>query len=231
LIGADRKSSADSQKAMVGKAACLANDVIFGWSASADENKKQATDLVNRALSRGAADVRAHSVKGSILLFGQPADALAAYNLALEINPNFHTAHAGRAVALILSGRAREAVSPLELALRISPRDPAASLWLWELCVAHLHLRQYEEAIEQCSRSVNMNGANFKAYISLISAYGSTGQMEKARQALAQLDKTHPNFTLQLYRRVAYAFSSDPEYRRGVDDILDGLRKGGIPEQ
>jgi TolB-like protein/DNA-binding winged helix-turn-helix (wHTH) protein len=33
------------------------------------------------------------------------------------------------------------------------------------LCVAHLHLRQYEEAIEQCSRSLNI-GANFQAYIS-----------------------------------------------------------------
>jgi TolB-like protein len=50
------------------------------------------------------------------------------------------------------------------------------------LCVAHLHLRQYEEAIEQCSRSLNMISANFQAYISLISAYGSTGQMEKARE-------------------------------------------------
>jgi TolB-like protein len=34
------------------------------------------------------------------------------------------------------------------------------------LCVAHLHLRQYEEATEQCSRSLNMIGANFQAYIS-----------------------------------------------------------------
>ncbi|MGV7215555.1 winged helix-turn-helix domain-containing protein [Bradyrhizobium sp. UFLA05-112] len=33
------------------------------------------------------------------------------------------------------------------------------------LCIAHLHLRQYEEAIEQCSRSLNI-GANFQAYVS-----------------------------------------------------------------
>jgi TolB-like protein/DNA-binding winged helix-turn-helix (wHTH) protein len=72
------------------------------------------------------------------------------------------------------------------------------------LCIAHLHLRQYEEAIEQCSRSLNMIDSNFQAYmISLIPAYGSTGQMEKAREPLVQLNKTHPKFTLQLYRRVA----------------------------
>ncbi|MGY8662724.1 winged helix-turn-helix domain-containing protein [Bradyrhizobium sp. UFLA05-109] len=33
------------------------------------------------------------------------------------------------------------------------------------LCIAHLHLRQYEAAIEQCSRSLNI-GANFQAYMS-----------------------------------------------------------------
>jgi TolB-like protein/DNA-binding winged helix-turn-helix (wHTH) protein len=42
------------------------------------------------------------------------------------------------------------------------------------LCVAHLHLRQHQEAIEPCSRSLNMIGANVEAYMSLISAYGST---------------------------------------------------------
>lgn len=33
------------------------------------------------------------------------------------------------------------------------------------LCVAHLHLRQYEEAIEQCSRSLNV-GANHQPHVS-----------------------------------------------------------------
>lgn len=33
------------------------------------------------------------------------------------------------------------------------------------LCVAHLHLRQYEEALEKCSRSLNI-GANLQAYTS-----------------------------------------------------------------
>jgi TolB-like protein/DNA-binding winged helix-turn-helix (wHTH) protein len=44
------------------------------------------------------------------------------------------------------------------------------------LCVAHLHLRQYEEAIEPCSRALNMTGAKVEAYISLVSTYSSTGK-------------------------------------------------------
>ncbi|CCE11494.1 hypothetical protein BRAS3843_700008 [Bradyrhizobium sp. STM 3843] len=49
------------------------------------------------------------------------------------------------------------------------------------LCVAYLHLRQYEEAVEPCSRSLNMTGVDFQPYPDLISAYRPTGQMEKAR--------------------------------------------------
>lgn len=41
------------------------------------------------------------------------------------------------------------------------------------LCVAHLHLRQYNEANEPCSRSLNMTGAGLQAYMSLVSARGS----------------------------------------------------------
>jgi TolB-like protein/DNA-binding winged helix-turn-helix (wHTH) protein len=41
------------------------------------------------------------------------------------------------------------------------------------LCVAHLHLRQYEEAIEPCGRALNMIGSDVQTYVSLISAYGS----------------------------------------------------------
>ena len=49
------------------------------------------------------------------------------------------------------------------------------------LCVAYLHLRHYEEAVEPCSRSLNMTGVDFQSDMGLISAYRPTGPMEKAR--------------------------------------------------
>jgi adenylate cyclase len=229
----------DNVEAMIGKATCLAVDAIFAFSASVVEDKKQATDLIDKALSKNPGRALAHSVKGDILIFGHPEEALAEYNIALELNPNQQNAYAGKAVALMATGRAREAVSPLQLALRISPRDPLAFLFTWQLCNVHLHLRQYEEAIDQCGRSIILNNSYPPAYLGLVSAYGSTGQMDQAHQALSELDKRfvgkygqhYPNFTVQLLRQLTYAFSSNPQYRREIDDILDGLRKGGVPER
>lgn len=211
--------------AMIGRAWCLALDVLFGWSASVVEDKKKASDLIDRALSKRPASAVAYVVKGDILRFGNPEEALSEYDAALEINPNFPGAYAGKANALIISGRAREAFSPLQLALRLSPKDPVAVSWHFQLCHAHLHLQEYKEAIEECRRTINMNKSSWNAYVDLISAYGTTGQLEQARQTLAELNKIRPDFTVQSFRQFGYAYSSNPQFRREFDDILDGLRK------
>jgi Flp pilus assembly protein TadD len=156
---------------------------------------------------------------------------LAEYDAALEIDPNDPTAYGSRAISLIVSGRAREGFSPAQLALRLSPRDPLAFQWRYWLCHAHLHLHEYGEAIDECRRSVNLNNLHWYPHVDLVSAYGTTGQLEQARKALAELNKVRPNFTVQAYGQLAYAFSTNPQFRREIDDILDGLRKGGVPEQ
>src|SRR6516162_9993238 len=43
----------DNLEAMIGKAACLANDAAFGWSVSPFEDKEQATNLIDRAGATG----------------------------------------------------------------------------------------------------------------------------------------------------------------------------------
>ena len=221
----------DNVEAMVGKARCLAADVNNRWSASVVEDKKQAIDIIDRVLSKSSASASAHTTKGSILLFGHPEEALAEYDAALEIDPNNPAVYGAKATALIGSGRAREAFSPAQLALRLSPRDPFAFLWRYWLCHAHLHLHQYGEAIEECRRSVNLNNLYWYAYVDLISAYGAMGQLEQARQSLTELNKLRPDFTIQWYRDLGYSISSNPQFRREFDDIVDGLRKGGVREQ
>ena len=76
-----------------------------------------------------------------------------------------------------------------------------------------------------------MNSVYWFAYIDLVSAYGATGQLEQAQLSLTELNKIRPDFTIQWYREFGYALSSNPQFRREIDDILDGLRKGGVREQ
>ncbi|GAA0005752.1 MULTISPECIES: tetratricopeptide repeat protein [Bradyrhizobium] len=196
------------------------------------EDKEIATDLIDRALAKSSSNALAYVVKGDTLrVFGRPEEALPEYDAALEINPNFPIAYAQKGLALILSGRAREAFSPLQLALRLSPKDPIAVSWYYNLCHAHLHLQEYEEATKDCRRVININNAFWYAYVDLVSAYGASGQLEPARQSLTELNKIRPDFTIQWFREFGYGYSSNPQFRREFDEILDGLRKGGVREQ
>ncbi|WP_441232480.1 tetratricopeptide repeat protein [Bradyrhizobium sp. 1200_D9_N1_1] len=222
----------DNVDAMIAKAWCLAIAAGFRWSTSMAEDKEIATDLIDRALAKSSSNALAYVVKGDTLrVFGRPEEALPEYDAALEINPNFPIAYAQKGLALILSGRAREAFSPLQLALRLSPKDPIAVSWYYNLCHAHLHLQEYEEATKDCRRVININNAFWYAYVDLVSAYGASGQLEPARQSLTELNKIRPDFTIQWFREFGYGYSSNPQFRREFDEILDGLRKGGVREQ
>jgi adenylate cyclase len=216
--------------AMLGKAWCVTIDVFNGWSTSVVEDKKRATKLIDQVLAKRPATANAHIAKGNILSYGNPEGALPEYDAALEIDPNSPVAYASKGIALVTAGRAR-AFSPVQIALRLSPKDPAAGAWHFFLCHAHVHVHQYNEAVEECRRSINLNKLNWFPYVDLISAYGATGQLEMAQQMLAELNAIRPNFTVQWFHQVGYARSSNPQFRREYDDILDGLRKAGVREQ
>ena len=217
--------------AMLGKAWCIASDVLNGWSTSVMGDKTIATNLVDQVLVKRAASANAHITKGNILIYGNPEDALSEYDAALEIDPNSPIAYASKGIALVTAGRAREAFSPVQIALRLSPKDPAAGIWHFFLCHAHVHVHQYNEAIEECRRSINLNKLFSMPYADLVSACGATGQLELAQQMLAELNAIRPDFTVQWSRQMGYARSSNSQFRREYDDILDGLRKAGVREQ
>ena len=221
----------DNIDAMLGKASCIARDVINGWSTSVVEDKKMAIKLIDQVLAKRPATASAHIVKGNILNYGNPQEALPEYDAALEIDPNSPGAYAHKGIALITAGRAREAFSPVQIALRLSPKDPSAGAWRFFLCHAHVHLHQYNEGIEECRRSINLNKMDWFPNVDLISAYGATGQLEMAQQMLAELNAIRPDFTVQWFHQIGYARSNNPQFRREYDDILEGLRKAGVREQ
>ena len=140
----------DNIDAMIGKSWCLAIIVISQWSVSVEDDLRVASDLIDQGLAKRPSSALAHVVKGEVLRFGHPEAAIAEYDAALEIDPNYPPAYFYKGSALTLAGRAREALSQLQTALRVSPKDPLAAGMRFTLCQAHLQLREYAEAIDEC---------------------------------------------------------------------------------
>jgi adenylate cyclase len=222
----------DNVNALVGKTWCLVVNLFNQWSASAETDKRYAAELIDRALAKQPRSALAHTVKGETIRFGNPEAAIAEYDAALQIDPNYPPAYLSKGSALILSGRAREAFSPVQIALRLSPKDPLAFNMHYQVCHAHLHLREYAEAIDECRQSIILNKEFWYAYPDLVVGYSETGQAEQARQALAALYQIRPEFTVQRFQQLAFTLSSNPQFRKEFDEILvEGMRTAGVREQ
>jgi adenylate cyclase len=141
-------------------------------------------------------------------------------------------AYLHKGIELTELGRAREAVAAHQIALRLSPKDPLAPNMHYSLCHAHLHIREYAEAIDECRRAINLNETLWYAYVDLVVAYGATGQPEQSRRALADLYRVRPDFTIEGFQQLAFSFSPNAQFRKEFTEILiDGLRKTGAKEQ
>jgi tetratricopeptide (TPR) repeat protein len=171
----------------------------------------------------------AHYTKGLLLRTQKQFEpAIGEFETAINNDRNLAAAYAQMGFTKILVGRSQEALAPVEMAIRLSPRDPLMNIWFYDLCHARTHLGHDDEAIEWCRKSIATSPFWF-AYIDLISAYGWKGRKEDARAAIAELNKLMPNYTVT--RWAHEGFSDNPVFLAQYQRIIEGLRKAGLPEE
>ena len=125
--------------------------------------------------------------------------------------------------------RAEDGFPGLETAFRLSPRDPGVPIWQQLVCVLHNFLAQWEQAIEWCDKARAGAPDNWLPLVHLAAANAWAGHDKEAKEAVAQLQKLSPGFTVQKYAGIRR--SDDPTYTAQRARIFEGLRKAGLPEQ
>ncbi|MGY8631371.1 adenylate/guanylate cyclase domain-containing protein [Bradyrhizobium sp. 14AA] len=219
-------------KALVGLADTLAIQVNYRWTDAPADKLQRAENAVDQVLARFPSDAMAHFVKGEIQRAkGRNLDAaVSAYTAAIGINPSLAPAHGALGAAKIRVGRSAEAFAPLQMAIRLSPRDPLLSTWYFYACHAHSHLAQYDEAIDWCSRSITVNPF-WIAYADLAAANAWTGREPEALAAISELRRLRPNYTVALWLQDGSAWSDNVVFLAEFERIAEGLRKAGLPER
>jgi adenylate cyclase len=183
----------------------------------------RALELAETAVHLDPRLPQARAQLGHVLLYkGEHDAAIAEFERAFEINPNFIDHR--YAQALMFAGEPARAIEVLELNMRLDPFQPLlyATSWLGQ---ANFSLKRYGEAVrlfrEAASRLPNLQWP----HTMLASAYAQSGQLEEARKAAAEVLRINPGFTIDGYKRLmVYKDPKDAEHR------LDGLRKAGLPE-
>ena len=189
----------------------------------------RAEDWAERAVVADPGNSAAHMAKALVLFAKrQWSQAVAEADAAIADDPNNAEAHAARSFWKLYLGRAEEGFSGLETALRLSPRDPRVPLWQANVCYLHNYLAQWEQAIEWCEKAVASAPENLFAWVHLAAANAWAGHDKQAREALAQLQKVYPSYTVQSYAGTHY--SDNLTFNAQRARILEGLRKAGLPE-
>ena len=154
--------------------------------------------------------------------------AISQAEAALADDPNYADAHANLSFWNVFLGHSEDGFAGLETALRLSPRDPNVSWWQFYMCHAHTHLAQWEQAIEWCGKSIASGNASSFPFVDLAAANAWAGHDKEAKEAVAQLRKLYPDFTVQSWAGIHW--SDDPTFNAEYQRIVEGLRKAGLPE-
>jgi adenylate cyclase len=185
-----------------------------------------AAEEARKALRLDEQDAWAHMSHGMVLFrMRRPAEAERAYRRALELNPSFALAHATLGWLLAVRGANEEAVKSAERALRLSPSDPRVGATASHVITfARFSAQQYSDCVASARELIERYPQYHPARYVLISAAAMNGDIDMASEALADLLRLQPDFSLAWLAEVM------PWTGEIGDRLLEGWRKAGVPE-
>src|SRR5262249_48674859 len=150
---------------------------------------------------------------------------------ALTLDRNLAGAHAVVGYGKIHIGRAEDTEAHVDEALRLSPLDTMAYVWMHTVGTASLHLGDYEQAIAWFRRSTEANRNLPATSFSLAAAFALLGRLNDAHSSVKAGLALNPTLTVSRLRATWTARSDNSTFLTGVERILDGMRRAGLPEQ
>ena len=188
-----------------------------------------AETAATKALSLAPNHARAHYILGmAYALSNRVARGIAECERALALDRNLVSAHAAIGMAKYAIGRGTETEAHVREALRLSPHDPSAYMWISYAGTAKLWQGADAEAVAWYRRSVEANRNYPLSHFYLAVALAYIGELDDARAAVQAGLAVHPSFTINRYR--ASAHCDHPAYLAGRERTYEGMRLAGVPE-
>ena len=200
------------------------NNVIWGYSADPQFDRKEAVRLSRLALSvdDGDPETLAIAAVTSAYMIGDSDNEIEIVDRAVALNPNSYQAWNCRGWVYKIAGLPEEAIRSFERIIPMSPVDPTLFVAFGGMGLAFLELRRFDEAIVAGKKALRLNSSYAAAYRCLASAFAHLGRDADAREATMRLVELDPTFTISGY--VARGGQSNSKL------LIDGLRKAGLNE-
>ena len=157
----------------------------------ASEARERAQAAVDKALELDPRLAEGHATLGLLEFYynWNWPKAEQEFRQAIQLNPNYATAHQWYSGYLTAMGRFQEAAEEADLASQLDPLSLAIST---ELATKYYYAQQYDRAIEINTKSLEMDPNFLPAHLALASEYEAEGKQEEAqREVNAALQLSH----------------------------------------
>jgi adenylate cyclase len=197
---------------------------------------ERADAMVSKALALDPNYADAHAAKAWILWRKRRLDeAILEDERALTLNPAFLDAYVNMGLVYRTLGRFEESLGFFEKAIRQSPNDPDVHVSYAIKAGDHVALKQYGQAVESARRAITISPNFALAHWYLITALVQTGQDLQAHEALRRY-LTLPGVPVTaaaLKQETAKYVNErdDPRYVEKWDELVEDMRKAGLPEK
>jgi TolB-like protein/class 3 adenylate cyclase/tetratricopeptide (TPR) repeat protein len=221
-----------SARALAGLADALLDSVVtWDEDPTVPAKLRRAEELITRAELLRPDHMRVMGSRVYLLgMQGRHAEVIPAAQRTIEAYPNLGAPHLWMGVCLTQMGRAAEAVTAFEQAIRISPRSPYIHARYLLLGMALIRLGRYDEAIPCLQKSLAIHPNNSprnrgNTYAAIAAAQALAGHIEEARKSATEASRAWPTLTVRGYCR---SNAANPVTVAQTARIREGLRLAGM---
>ncbi len=227
----ERAQALDPQaiEAPIGLATVLVAAIIEGWSRSVSNDQARAEQLLTGVFARGTNHSMAHYAMAMLRRSqNRLTEARTEAERAVALDHNNPAALHELGLVHLYLGQPEAAISHIEKAIRLSPRDPFVSAMQYGLGRCHLFLGRLDHAVELFNRVRTVSPQYWDVHMWLAGALGLKGDLEGARAEVAEAKRLKPEID-SLVRWQPWIVN--PKYRELCEKTLNfGLRRVGFPE-
>ena len=203
---------------------CHFSEVMHGVAKSPRESIMEASKLAQKALALDESSPFVHRLFGYIYAAQYQLDkSVAAFERAVELNPNDSMSLLYLGWALTRIGKPQEAIAIYNRIFRIDPLAPAQVYF--GLGLAYASLKNYEQAISYYKKMLEIRPRYVLAMPGLISCYIALGREEEAHDVATEVLNLNPRFSVNKYVKF-FAVKDQAENER----VRAALLEAGLPE-
>jgi TolB-like protein/class 3 adenylate cyclase len=224
-------ADADNVDALIGLAGAEAIEGVNSFAIDPVASFAAAEAKLTKALSSVPDHAVGHMWLGLVYIWTKRAAVgIAKCEHALALDRNLARAEGAIGFGKINIGRAEETEAHIAEALRLSPRDTTAFVWMTHVGLAKNLLGSWEQAVAWCRRAIEANPNYPRAYFQLALALAQLGRLDEAHSSVNAGIAINPSFTVTRARVDWTALSDDPTYRAQLEPLFESMRIAGVPE-